>query len=110
MKRAIETFMYGLCWRGDWITRLVGPIWFRWYCPHPVRSDWSARVCIAAGDCGCDNNPPVITRLRNALHEVTTNGEWIEGEQCGDWKISKEVYETARDALTPATMGDRRNG
>lgn len=39
-----------------------------------------------------------IERLRAALYEVTTNGEWTEGEQRGEWKISKEVYETARDA------------
>lgn len=42
-----------------------------------------------------------IEQLRNALNEVITNGEWTEGEQCGDWKISPEVYETARDALDP---------
>lgn len=41
-------------------------------------------------------------QLRQALNEVVTNGEWTEGEQCGDWKISKEVYETARDALAGA--------
>lgn len=40
-----------------------------------------------------------ISRLRNTLYEVTTNGEWTDGEQCGDWRIAKEVYETARDAL-----------
>ena len=40
-----------------------------------------------------------INALRAALWEATTNGEWTEGEQCGDWKISKEVYETMRDAL-----------
>ena len=23
-------------------------------CPYPLRHDWSARACIKAGDCGCD--------------------------------------------------------
>lgn len=39
-----------------------------------------------------------MTKLRNALWEVTTNGRWTEGEQCGEWAISKEVYDTAREA------------
>lgn len=40
-----------------------------------------------------------IERLRAVIYEITTNGKWTDGEQCGDWKISKEVYETARDAI-----------
>jgi hypothetical protein len=27
---------------------------WRGTCPYPIRADWSARACIAAGDCGCD--------------------------------------------------------
>ena len=23
-------------------------------CPYPIRDDWSAKACIKAGDCGCD--------------------------------------------------------
>ena len=23
-------------------------------CPYPLRNDWSAKACIKAGDCGCD--------------------------------------------------------
>lgn len=23
-------------------------------CPRPLRNDWSAKACIKAGDCGCD--------------------------------------------------------
>ena len=38
-------------------------------------------------------------RLLAALWEVTTNGRWTEGEQRGEWAISSEVYETARDEL-----------
>jgi hypothetical protein len=47
-----------------------------------------------------------IERLRNALYEVTTNGEWTKGEQVGDWAISKEVYETARDAARDAFLSE----
>lgn len=38
--------------------------------------------------------------LRAALNEVRTNGEWTDGDQCGEWKISKEVYGLVCDALT----------
>jgi hypothetical protein len=48
------------------------------------------------------NRDAEITQLRATLYEVTTNGRWTEGEQCGEWAISKEVYETARDAQFPA--------
>ena len=27
---------------------------WRGTCPYPLRNDWSARACIKAGDCGCD--------------------------------------------------------
>ena len=27
---------------------------WRGTCPRPLRNDWSARACIKAGDCGCD--------------------------------------------------------
>lgn len=57
MKRALETFMYGLCWRGDWISRIVAPVWYRLYCPYPLIKNWTARACIASGNCGCDNAP-----------------------------------------------------
>ena len=40
--------------------------------------------------------------MLEALNEAVTNGEWSEGEQCGDWCISKDVYETLRDAIIKA--------
>lgn len=40
-----------------------------------------------------------IEKLRTALEEVRTNGEWTEGEQRGDWKISPEVYALVCDTL-----------
>ena len=41
-------------------------------------------------------------KLLEALVEATTNGQWTEGEQRGDWVISKEVYEVMRDAIGQA--------
>lgn len=55
MRRKIEEFMYGLTFRGDWIARIVCPIWFHWYCPYPIIDDYTARACINAGKCGCNN-------------------------------------------------------
>lgn len=39
-----------------------------------------------------------IERLRAGLNEILTNGRWTEGEQRGEWAVSKEVYETAAEA------------
>lgn len=44
--------------------------------------------------------------MRQALNEVVTNGEWTEGDQCGEWKISKAVYDLAveaRDSILAAS-------
>lgn len=57
MRQAFEEFMYGLTMRGDWISRIVAPVWFRWYCPYPLSHNWTARRCVERGDCGCDNEP-----------------------------------------------------
>lgn len=61
MKRTFEKFIYVLTMRGDWISDIVGRVWFRWYCPSPLHDDWTARACISAGDCGCNNNPSFKT-------------------------------------------------
>ena len=47
------------------------------------------------------NSLPDLLACAEALHEATTNGEWTEGEQRGDWAISKDVYETVRAVLEP---------
>jgi hypothetical protein len=39
-----------------------------------------------------------IERLRSALHEIVTNGRWSIGEQCGEWCVSKDVYDIAYNA------------
>lgn len=54
-------WIYGLTMRGDWISRIVATIWFRWYCPYPIGKNWTARQCIEAGNCGC-NNKRSLTR------------------------------------------------
>jgi hypothetical protein len=57
MRRKLEIIGYTLCFGNGRISRLWSRIFFRWYCPYPLRGDWSARACIKAGDCGCDNHP-----------------------------------------------------
>jgi hypothetical protein len=51
----IETFLYALTTRGDWLARIVSRFWFRWRCPCPILPDHSVRACVQAGVCGCDN-------------------------------------------------------
>ena len=53
-KGRLVRFGYAMTMRGDWISDLWAPIWFRWWCPYPVIADYSARACVASGDCGCD--------------------------------------------------------
>ncbi len=43
-----------------------------------------------------------MRELLEALYEVITNGEWTDGEQCGEWRISKDVYNMAREAFEDA--------
>jgi hypothetical protein len=68
---------------------------------------------LAAGSCDPEFNRALleaageIERLRNAIYEVTTNGRWTEGEQRGEWAISIEVYETARDAYDGPSSYDQ---
>ena len=57
MKRAFESWMYGLTMRGDWFGNIIARVWFHWYCPHPLHKEWTARQCVARGECGCDNGP-----------------------------------------------------
>jgi hypothetical protein len=56
MRRTLERAMYRLCWRGNWLSDLIAPLWFRWYCPYPLHDDWTARHCLGCGDCGCGNS------------------------------------------------------
>jgi hypothetical protein len=64
VKRRIE-------WFYNWI-RGYGFYWARdehgWYleirkgtCPYPVQFDWSAKSCIKAGECGCDEKEKMAT-------------------------------------------------
>ena len=35
--------------------RIWGVTYARYYCPRPIIKDRTARACIAAGHCGCNN-------------------------------------------------------
>ena len=72
MKRKFERWMYGICWRGDWIARVIAPVWYRFYCPYPTQPDLTARACIKSGNCGCDNSTFAGTR---ADQQSTLGGE-----------------------------------
>lgn len=39
-----------------------------------------------------------FVQMKNALHEIVTNGRWSWGEQCGEWRVSKDVYDIAYNA------------
>ena len=53
-----------------------------------------------------------LARVREALNEVVTNGSWAGADYEGDWSISKEVYEMAKEeseALShPQPTGESR--
>ena len=54
----VEWFAYRfLLGRCDWFWAIY--FWYR--CPYPVSADHSARACIRAGHCGCDNFEPFPT-------------------------------------------------
>lgn len=48
-----------------------------------------------------DNALPALLACAAALREATTNGEWSDGEQQGEWKMLKDVYDTMAAALVP---------
>jgi hypothetical protein len=56
MKRKIIAWFYGFTMRGGFLANLAARVLFHWYCPYPLRDDWTARACIKAGDCGCSNS------------------------------------------------------
>ena len=55
MRERWENFGYRLCLRGDWVSDLWSRVWFRFYCPYPLRSPHTATACIGRGECGCEN-------------------------------------------------------
>jgi hypothetical protein len=66
MRRWIETLGYVLCfrlaamrvnsWPVAWLETAWTGIWYRYYCPYPVRGDsWTAAACNRGGLCGCNN-------------------------------------------------------
>lgn len=36
-------------------SQLLQRLFFRYYCPYPILEDRSARACVEAGKCGCNN-------------------------------------------------------
>lgn len=52
----------------------------------------------------------LIEALRDAANEAVTNGEWTDGEQRGDWRISKEVYEMLQEAVEMYDAAIRAKG
>ena len=53
---AIETSWHGV----NLPSRLI----YRYRCPYPIIDDHSVKACIAAGVCGCDNDPPMTEAAR----------------------------------------------
>lgn len=49
-----------------WLLRIImrygwlEALYYRYYCPRPVIDNPSARACVRAGNCGCDNAPRYI--------------------------------------------------
>lgn len=57
MRRWLEELGYRMCWGQSWFASLWASIWYRYYCPYPIIEDFTARACIKAGKCGCNNLP-----------------------------------------------------
>jgi hypothetical protein len=55
MMRWIDDLGYRLCWGNSWLAYQWSRVWYRYRCPYPVIEDRSARACVAAGCCGCNN-------------------------------------------------------
>lgn len=53
--RWLDELGYRLCWKRGWLASQWARIWYYYRCPYPIIKDHSARACIAAGNCGCDN-------------------------------------------------------
>lgn len=58
--RLIEQWGYVQCFRPGWVGHAWSAVWYRFYCPYPVIKNPSARACIAAGCCGCNNSKPAL--------------------------------------------------
>lgn len=66
MRRWLEQRGYDLCatlaiwrvcrgWPVAWLENAWTGIWYRFYCPHPTLDNWTARACVKADCCGCNN-------------------------------------------------------
>lgn len=96
MRRWIETQGYVLVWnlalrRGPawrWLHDTWADFWYRHYCPYPTIDDsLTARACIKAGACSCNNldrysTQSVVAGLRRNLATrddfIVKKGLWSE--------------------------------
>lgn len=63
MTRWLEELGYRLCWHRGWLAFQWSRIWYHFRCPYPIIADHSARACVAAGHCGCDNGPRLLAAM-----------------------------------------------
>ena len=66
---------------GFWLELHFPRIWAatyaRYYCPRPIIDDKTARACIDAGQCGCDNakpSPQAIVNTERRLKKLESLG------------------------------------
>lgn len=46
-------------WPFGWLEYVWAGIWYHYRCPYPIIKDHSARACVEAGNCGCNNGPRI---------------------------------------------------
>jgi hypothetical protein len=66
MMQWLDTLGYRLCWRSGWLAFQWSRIWYHYRCPYPIITDHSARACVEAGHCGCDNGQRLLGRVKGA--------------------------------------------
>lgn len=66
--------------------------------PKRWQDDYRATAEVAVKALRDPAQSPPDDRIRQALHEVVTNGSWIDHDEGDAWVISKEVYQEAYDA------------
>ncbi len=64
---------------------------------------------LAGANVAATADAAVLRDMAVSLEEVRTNGEWTDGEQCGDWMIAPEVYAMVTRSLDKlAALADAR--
>lgn len=65
MIRWLDELGYRMCWRSGWLATQWARVWYHYRCPYPVIKDHSARACVKAGHCGCNNGPRLSFLLQH---------------------------------------------